>query len=322
MKKLCSVLLALALVFSLCTGALAAEGEIFTVDVQETGVHVVTVTICADAVGLKNSRMVFSYPEGLTLVSANALLPEEAGITDLDISQKGTVSYAWAAYDIQQETALLELTFRGGNGQSYEATLETPEQGSSQTVSIPVPYRFRDVENPQMWYYDAVYSAYDQGLLQGMGNDLFAPNNTLNRAMVVTVLHQLAGCPDADGTNPFTDVPQDVWYTNAVRWAHEAGIVQGYGDGIFAPGRAVSRQELAAMFYRFWRFQGGDAQASAEAVKDFRDAGSVAAWALEAMAWAVENQVIRGMTGEILAPRGSATRGQVAQILVNYQNIR
>lgn len=322
MKKLCSVLLAFVLVFGLSTAALAADGGAFTVEVQETGVNVITVTICADAAGLKNSRMVFTYPEDLTLVSANPLLPGEAGISDLDISQKGTVSYAWAAYEAQKETPLLELTFRGVGGVIYAATLETPENGGSQSVSLKVPYRFRDVEDPQKWYYSTVYSVYDQGLMQGVGDDLFAPNNTLNRATVVTVLYRLVGCPQVSGSNPFTDVPEGAWYTDAVNWASEAGVVKGYGNGIFAPGRAVSRQELAAMFYRFWQYQGGDGQTSAGVLQDFLDGDSVPAWAVDAMAWAVEHQVIRGMTGGILEPRGGATRAQVAQILLNYQNVK
>lgn len=318
MKKLYSLLLALALVLSLCTVAMAAGDGGFTVKTQETAVNTIRVTICADAVGLKNSRIVFTYPQSLTLVCAQGKLPEDAGISDLDASAAGTVSFAWAAYDLQKETELLELVFTGHSG-TYEATLETPETGRSQTVSLTVPYRFRDVQDPQQWYYDAVYGVYELGLMDGVGGDMFAPHNSLNRATVVTVLHRLAGSPAATGANPFTDVPDNTWYTDAIRWASEAGVVEGYGDGCFAPGRAVTRQEMAVMFCRFRQHQGGDTEADTAVLEEFRDAGTVASWAADAMAWAVEAGIINGMPGSILEPRGGATRAQVAKVLLNYQ---
>lgn len=322
MKKLCSLLLALVLVFSLCTAAMAAENGGFTVETKEIGVNTISVTISADADGLKNSRIVFSWPAGLNLVSVESKLPADAGITDLDTSKAGSVSFAWAAYETQKGTALLELVFTGINGASFEATLETPENGGSQSVTLSVPYRYVDVQNPNSWYYDAVYAVYDWGLMEGVGNDLFAPQKTLNRATVVTVLYRLAGSPEANGVNPFTDVADGTWYTDAIKWASEAGVIEGYGDGIFAPAKAVTRQELATMFYRFWVYEGGNAEVDTEALAGYTDAGQVASWAKSAMCWAVTNGVLQGMPGNILKPADNATRAQVAQILVNYQNAK
>lgn len=322
MKKLCSMLLALVLVFSLCTTAMAAENGGFTVETKAVGLNTISVTISADADGLKNSRIVFSWPEGLTLVSVESKLPADAGITDLDTSKAGSVSFAWAAYDTQKETALLELVFTGANGESFEATLQTPENGGSQSVTLSVPYRFRDVMDPEAWYYDAVYAVYDMGLMEGVGSNLFAPQLTLSRATVVTVLYRLAGSPEVSGENVFTDVADSAWYTDAVKWASESGVVKGYGNGTFAPDKAVTRQELAAMFYRFRAYEGGDVTVDADALAAYNDADQVASWAKNAMSWAVSNGVLKGMPGKLLKPEDNATRAQMAQILLNNENAK
>ena len=146
--------------------------------------------------------------------------------------------------------------------------------------------------------------------MNGVGQDLFAPNKTLNRATLVTVLYRMAGSPAVQGSGYFSDVPANSWYTEAVTWAAQNGVAKGYGQGIFAPGRAITRQEMVTMVFRFWQLQN---QATAEPQTDlsaFRDQDQVADWA---------SGIIQGMSAEILAPKGTATRAQAAQILVNYQ---
>lgn len=319
MKKLYSLLLALVMIFGLCTTAMAAESGGYVVKTQEVGVNTIAVTIRTDHVGMKNGRIVFSYPEELNLVSTEVLVPSEDAITDLDAS--GTVSFSWAAYETQKDASLLELVFTGENGAVYEALLQTPEDGGSFAVTLAVPYRFLDVQNPEVWYYEAVYTAYDLGLMEGVGKDLFAPGQTLNRATVATVLYRMAGCPAAKAEAPFTDVADNTWYTDAVRWASEAGVAEGYGNGIFAPNRAVTRQELVTMFHRFRQYQGGTEAVDLSVLDRFQDASAVSAWAVEAMAWAVENEIVSGMSATVLEPQSTAIRAQVAQILCNYQNL-
>ncbi len=320
MKKLLSVLMAVALILSLATAVFAA-GTGLQVEVREIDVNTVSVIISADSNGLKNSRMVYTYPQGMELVSATALLPEGQGITDLDTAVAGTVSFAWAAYDTQTAQGLLELVFTGGNGKSYETTLTLPETGESETVQVHVPYRFSDVTDSGKWYYDAVYTVFDLGIMDGVGGNRFAPDAQLNRATVATVLYRANGSPAVTGDIPFTDVAADTWYTDAIIWASQNGIVNGYGDGIFAPGKAVTREEMAAMIYRYWQYQGGAAVEDTSALAGFADGAEVAPWAREAMAWCVEKQVINGLSRTILSPKTGATRAQVAQILVNYQQV-
>ncbi|MFR8334149.1 MAG: hypothetical protein ACLU9S_18755 [Oscillospiraceae bacterium] len=132
----------------------------------------------------------FTYPEALTLVSAEATLPEEEGITDLDTSKAGTVSFAWAIVEAQGETQLLVLKFRGTCGNSYPVVLSLPEQGDATGVNLQIPYRFIDVQDASKWYFAPIYQVSEAGLMNGVARDrLFALNKTSNWATLVTVLH-------------------------------------------------------------------------------------------------------------------------------------
>lgn len=322
-KKLLSSLLAVLLLLSCCTVAMAADDTPdFQIKTLETTIDSITVGIdICEGAAVKNSKLVFIYPEDLTLISAEATLPEEEGITDLDTSKAGTISFAWASVEAQGETRLLVLKFRGTCGNFYPVVLSLPEQGDATGVNLQIPYRFIDVQDASKWYFAPIYQVYEAGLMNGVGQNLFAPNKTLNRATLVTVLYRMAGSPAVQGSGSFSDVPDNSWYTEAVTWAEQNGIAKGYGQGIFAPGRAITRQEMVTMVFRFWQLQN---QATAEVHVDlsaFRDQDQVADWAKEAMNWAVTSGVIQGMSTEILAPKGTATRAQAAQVLVNYQLI-
>lgn len=323
MKKVLSSLLAVLLVLGCCTAALAAEsGAGVSVKTLETTIDSITVGIYTEAgAALKNGKIVFTYPETLKLVSAESMLPAEAGITDLDTAKTGAISFAWASVEAQGDTQLLELRFQGKCGASYGASLALPETGKSLDVALEIPYRFQDVQDAGKWYFAPVYEVYEAGLMNGVGGDRFAPDKTLNRAMLATVLYRMAGSPAVKGDSPFTDVGKNTWYTDAVVWASENGIVKGYGQGIFAPGRAISRQEMATMLFRFCKYQDGNVEAKASALEAYRDQNQVAGWALEAMQWAVTWGVMQGVSVYTLAPKNTATRAQVAQVLVNYRGM-
>lgn len=320
MKKLCSVLLALMLILNLSTLALAANDSSLVTEVKTTKERNVTLTISTSQAGLKNGRVVLHYPAEMILMETRPLLSDEEGMWDLDAEEKGIIRFAWAGNEKQGCVPLLEVTFSGPQGKSCSLEMENPERAESQTVELSFPYRFRDVQDPEAWFYDAVYAVYDQGFLKGVGNDLFAPNNTMNRAMVVTILHRMAGSPETSAQSPFVDVPQNIWYSQAAIWAAEAGIVKGYGEGIFAPGKAVTRQELAAMFFRFHEKQSGSVKVDRQILDRFQDKDDVDFWAVDAMAWAVQQKVIQGVKENMLAPDNSATRAQTAQMVLNYQN--
>ena len=174
---------------------------------------------------------------------------------------------------------------------------------------------FRDVSEDS-WCYDAVEYAYEKNLMTGVSADTFAPNGTCTRAQLVTILYRLAGSPSADSAS-FSDVTAGTWYTDAVAWANANGIVTGYADGSFAPNEAVTREQLAAILYRYARSAQRDTSAAAS-LSGFTDSGAVSGYAGTAMAWANAEGLITGADGNTLLPKASATRAQVATILMRF----
>ena len=176
---------------------------------------------------------------------------------------------------------------------------------------------FTDVPG-SAWYYDAVKFVYDYDLMDGVGNNKFNPDGTLTRAMIAQVLYNLEG---ASGAYPsvFTDVADSAWYAKAVNWAAASGIVEGKGNNKFDPNAPITRQEMAAILYRYAALKGYDVS-KVDSLNGYTDASKVASWAKEAMGWAVENYVINGKGASRLDPTGTATRAQVAQILMNFCN--
>ena len=321
MKKLFALLLAAVMLLGAGATALAAEpeGAGYVISIANSST---TNSLTVDLLtweGMKNGRLELTYPEELTLVSARSTLDAENGITDLDASKPGTVHFAWAAYTAQKDgTPVLRLTFRGQHGKTYFWNVIDTETGWQSKSMQPFDYRFNDVLDENAWYYDAVYAAWDAGLMNGVGRDYFAPNATLDRATLATVLYREAGEPAAKGTASFTDIAGGQWYTDAVNWAAEQGVVNGYPDGTFRPEAPITRQEMATMLYRYWKLQGSKYTAKDDVLAGYQDRGEVADWALEAMSWTVQSGIIVGMTPTTLNPAGSATRAQVALVLVNY----
>ena len=176
---------------------------------------------------------------------------------------------------------------------------------------------FSDVERDS-WCYDAVKYTYDQGLLMGTSGHTFGTSGTLTRGQVVTILYRMAGSPKVSAAPDFTDVTADTWCADAVAWAAEEGLVEGYGDGTFRPDTAISRQQLAAMLYRYEQRDGGGFIGAWMFRLDFEDAGQVSDWAYEAMCWCTMNGIITGSTDGKLLPAGTATRAQTAAILQRY----
>lgn len=170
------------------------------------------------------------------------------------------------------------------------------------------------------WYYGAAAYAYNNGLFAGMTPTTFAPNATMTRAMLVSVLWRLAGEPAPKAPNTFVDVPDGAWYTDAVTWAAENGVVSGIGGSRFDPSGFVTREQTAEILYNYAHSKGYDVSARAD-LTAFPDAGSVSGWAEEALSWANAAGLINGTVRDgqtILDPQGSASRAQVAMILMNY----
>ena len=175
---------------------------------------------------------------------------------------------------------------------------------------------FTDVKADD-WFYEAVKYAYDNKLMDGTSSTTFAPLMTTNRAMIVTILWRLEGSPVVNYAMNFSDVESGVWYTEAVRWAAAEGIVKGYSDTVFAPDDTVTREQLATILYRYAEYKEYDVSAKGD-LTTFADGSTVSTWAADGMTWAVGAQLITGKDGGKLDPTGTATRAEVATILMRF----
>ena len=174
---------------------------------------------------------------------------------------------------------------------------------------------FTDVTNH--WAYSAIKRVYTRGWMVGMDEKTFAPDQQLSRAMLAVILYAMAGEPAVTGEGPFTDVPAGCWYTDAIVWAAQNGIVCGFGDGTFRPNEAVTRAQAAVMLYGYAAFTGADVTARAD-LSAYSDAGQIPSWAMDAMQWANARRLIVGRDSSHLVPDGNTTRAEMAAILSAY----
>ena len=186
-------------------------------------------------------------------------------------------------------------------------------------TEAPVGEPFLDV-NEGDWFYAAVAYAYENGLMDGVGGNRFAPNSATTRAQLVTILYRMEGQPAVSGDLPFTDVESGTWYTDAILWAAQNNIVNGVSDTAFAPNQALTREQMAAILYRYAEYKGADLSASAD-LSGYTDAGQIATYAQAAMAWSTGTGLITGTSDTTLSPRGTATRAQVATILQRMSDL-
>lgn len=183
----------------------------------------------------------------------------------------------------------------------------------------PIP--FTDV-SPEAWYFENVEFAYEHKLFNGITATTFEPETCMTRAMLVTVLWRLSGSPEAQSEAVFTDVASDAWYHEPVAWANENNIVNGMGNDLFCPEENVTREQLAVILYRYAKFCGVSTEKTAD-LSTFPDVQTVSGYAIDALQWAVGEGLVNGVahvgsTGSLLEPLGSATRAQVAAILMRF----
>lgn len=175
---------------------------------------------------------------------------------------------------------------------------------------------FKDVKTAD-WFYNDVKYVYEKGMMAGTAADVFAPNTTTTRAMIVTILYRLEGSPAVTGTSAFVDVPAGQWYTDAVNWAAANQIVKGTSATTFAPNASITREQMAAILYRYAQYKGYDVTKKAD-LSGYSDNGQVSAYAKDALAWANAAKLINGVTNTTLVPQGNATRAQVSAILHRF----
>ena len=175
---------------------------------------------------------------------------------------------------------------------------------------------FTDVTESD-WFYGAVRHAYEQNWMLGTSNTTFSPELSTQRGMIVTILWRMEGQPEAAGVRDFTDVEEGRYYTEAVAWADKNGIAMGYGNNKFGPSDPVTREQLAAILYRYAQYKGMDVSVKGE-LSGFTDAGKASAYAREPLGWAVGQGILNGKGGGILDPRGQATRAETAAMLQRF----
>lgn len=212
----------------------------------------------------------------------------------------------------------IELTHKGGN----EYTFKMP----AGRVEIEVSFREIEIELPftdvpeGAWYADAAAYVYEHGLMAGTSATTFAPDVTTSRAMIATILWRMAGSPVVNYAMDYTDVAQNQWCSEAIRWATSEGIVGGYGNGLFGTNDPITREQFAAMLYRFAQEQGYDVSIGENTnILSYTDVADLSEYAISAMQWAVGAGIINGTgDGSTLTPQGQATRAQAAVMLMRF----
>lgn len=221
-----------------------------------------------------------------------------AGGKDVELTDNGDGTYSFT-----MPSSKVQITATFVEDEDYVEP--TPEP------SMP----FTDVSEND-WFYGAVQYVYDNDMMNGVSANSFAPNSNLTRAMMAAVLYNLEDQP-TQADSSFTDVVDGSWYADAVNWAAANNIVSGYGDGIFGPNDNITREQMASILYRYAEYKGYDVSAVGD-LGQFNDADSVSEWANDVMRWAVGAGLINGMGDGSVAPQGTATRAQVATVLMNF----
>ena len=175
---------------------------------------------------------------------------------------------------------------------------------------------FTDVSEKD-WFYSDVMFVYENGLMLGTSKTLFSPHGTATRGMMATILWRMEGSPVPKGKNSFTDVEAGKWYADAITWTAENGIFAGYGKDKFGPDDPITREQLAAIFYRYADYKGYDLTVKGNLDK-FKDADKITDYAKTAMQWAVGSSLVKGKSGNLLDPQGTATRAEIAAMLHRF----
>ena len=211
--------------------------------------------------------------------------------------------------------AVAKYTFKNVKAKhTIEATfkkVEMPEQKPEEKET------FKDVKKND-WYYEAVEYVADKGLMNGTGNDEFTPDANTTRGMIVTILYRLEGSPEVS-MSTFTDVANTEYYAKAVAWAEKNGIVNGYGEGKFGPNDVITREQLAAIMYRYSNYKKYDTSVGEDTnILSYNDISELSEYAVSSMQWACGAGLVNGIGDGKLAPKGNATRAQLATILMRY----
>ena len=201
--------------------------------------------------------------------------------------------------------------------QPQETEPAPSEETEPEPEAAPALTDYNDLRENE-WYSGGVQYVLQKGWMSGVGEGSFAPDVTMSRAMLVTVLYRAAGQPETAGTTGFTDLEDGSWYADAVRWAAANGIAAGYSADRFGPGGAITREQLAVMLWRWAQKQGRITEAEPASLDAYTDGAEISPWAAEALAWAVGAGILQGTGDGQLSPQAPATRAQTAVMLQRY----
>ena len=267
-----------------------------------------SITVSSDSSRKGETITITVKPQnGYELYSITALDEQDK---ELKLTEKQNNQYTFV---MPSSDVFIKAEFTQTVSQTPPTNTNNSTNNNTSFENIVLP--FTDV-NAYDWYYNSVKYVYANNMMSGTDTTIFSPNITTTRAMIVTILHRLDGKPAATASN-FMDVEQNQYYTNAVAWASANGIVSGYGNGNFGPNDTITREQMAAILYRYAQYKGYDTTQKNN-LSNYIDAKDINAYAVEALQWANQVGMITGVTDTTLVPNGSATRAQVSSILMRF----
>lgn len=296
------------------------EIEVSGAAVPDTGNYVEAITYVSGVLTVKDRPINIGPVYDITVLeSAHGTVKASLGNASEGSTIRLTVTpdegYSLYSITVRAENGKLIDVSKSGGVYSFKMPASAVTVQASfvkGTAKLP----FNDVSENN-WFYDAVMYAYSNGIMNGLDTNVFGPNETTTRAMLVTMLYRAAGEPAVRGTNTFRDVAANTWYTDAIIWASTNGIVTGVDDGLFNPNGAITREQLATILYRYAKYVGDDVSASAS-LAGFTDAGSISDYAKDAMSWAVAAGLFEGRDNGKLEPTGTATRAEIATVFMRH----
>lgn len=282
------------------------------------------------AAGGENVTLAVTPVNRASLSEADQQLVGDRPVFELDLSADGneihdfgggvaTIALPYTPAEGEDTAGIVVWRMVSGVPQAVSCRYENGkilfETGTFSTYVIGY-FPFSDVAGSQ-WYYANVVYAYQNELMDGVSDSRFAPEEKASRAMLVTILYRLAGKPAVSSVSSFSDVANGMWYSDAVIWAAENGIVNGFDDGTFRPLETVTREQMALILYQYAAFAGSDVTATGS-LSAFTDAADVSDWAAAAVGWASAEGILNGMNGGLLSPQGDAIRAQLAAVLERF----
>ena len=235
-------------------------------------------------------------------------------ITDPTCTEAGYTTHTCACGESYKDTYTDALKHSYTDGLCIRCGAADPDYEKPGHICPSVG--FSDVPAYGNWAHDGIDYCVENGLMNGIGNGRFDPNGTVSRAQLVTILYRVAGSPETEFKGTFTDVPDGQWYSKAIEWAAANGVVNGIGDGKFAPDRSITREQIATILYRY-----ENQPAVSGNLEKFPDQGNVSGFAVTGLIWATQEGLITGVLSNgvtTLAPKNNATRAQIAAIIMRY----